>query len=347
LFPSVVFQLQDAAEDLGIQDAASLQAALTAAAAAGTAAAASNTSLTAAAAAGAPDAASKQAAAGPKLQEGSSGTSASTDQPHAVLASVAAASGLTDQEELQLALSTFRILQPSLQALGNDPKLVRRACSMYEKAVAHDIAEKRDFLAAAALYGILRQEAITSAAQLRLALAMHSAVKKEGIRDAGDLHSAVVLASSARQAGVSDPSKLSRLLASPQDMSQGPHSVTGTSSLSARQGGLQPSLSQRVVGMHNADSGQPGAAGESPHDAVLCWLEAELDSRAPVFEDDASFIREVADGEVLAQDIAAQQELDRWAGGYNGAVAECYCVTPVAQCAGNDGYIWLHRRYGF
>lgn len=329
--------MQDAAEDVGIQDAASLQAALTAAAAAGTAAAASNTALTAAAAAGTAGAASKQAAAGPKLQEGSSGTSASADQPHAVLASATAASGHTDPEELQLALSTFRILQPSLQALGNDPKLVRRACSMYEKAVTHGIAEKRDFLAAAALYGILRQEAITSAVQLRLALAMHSAVKKEGVRDADDLHSAVALASSARQAGVSDPSKLTRLLTSPQAAPQGSSSAasltagsaTGLpfSSLCARRDDMRSSSLQGVEGMHDADSRRPGAQRESS-DAVLRWLESELDSKAPVFEDDASFIREVVEGEVLAQDIAAQQELDRCAG----AIPELIQIGTSGGC---------------
>jgi hypothetical protein len=256
-----------------------------------------------------------------QLQDGSSSPSGSLDSSAAPLSSVVAAAGVTDPQELQLALSTFRALQPALQALGNDPKLVRRACSMYAKAVTHGIAEKRDFLAAAALYGILRQEGVSSAAQLRLALAVHSAVKKEGIRDTQDLHSAVALASSARQAGVSDPSKLTRLLASPQAAPQGSSSAAGLtvgsatglkfSSLCARQGDVQSTSLQGVQCMQNEDSGRPVAERESPHDAVLCWLESELDSRSAVFDDDAAFIREVAEGEVLAQDVAAQQELDR------------------------------------
>jgi len=64
--------------------------------------------------------------------------------------------------------------------------------------------------------------------------------------------------------------------------------------------------------MHNADSGRTGTERDPADvDTVLCWLESELDSRATVFEDDADFIREVVEGQVLAQDIAAQQELDR------------------------------------
>jgi hypothetical protein len=44
---------------------------------------------------------------------------------------------------------------------------------------------------------------------------------------------------------------------------------------------------------------------------MLSGLEADWTSKAPLFDDDAAFIREVVDGEVLAPDMQVQMELDR------------------------------------
>jgi hypothetical protein len=44
---------------------------------------------------------------------------------------------------------------------------------------------------------------------------------------------------------------------------------------------------------------------------MLSGLESDWTSKAPLFDDDAAFIREVVDGEVLAPDMQVQMELDR------------------------------------
>jgi hypothetical protein len=90
---AAALELQNAAEDQGIKDAASLQAALAEAA----------------------SAAANAAAAAAKAQEDDSSLPAHVDRSHVVLGSVVAASGLSDPDELQLALNTFRHLRPALQ----------------------------------------------------------------------------------------------------------------------------------------------------------------------------------------------------------------------------------------
>jgi hypothetical protein len=354
-------ELQSAAEEQGVKDGASLQAALAAAASAAAATAAATAAKTE-----------------------SSGLPPNVDRSHVVLGSVVAASGVTDPDELQLALSTFRHLRPALQAHGNDPKLARRACSMYAAAATHGIADKRDFLAAAALYGVLREDGITSAGELRLAVAMYTAVREEGILDPDDLHTAIALATIARDEGLSDPRELHHVLAAtrgamPQHFAAGANGAAthlgglrAMGGLEAAEGSAAAALQHQVQTLHTQleqeksarskyarqleqqavewmsqvkllkeyiDSlrakmpqasagglpslrmpsglqGVPSNAGSDrrssdPANAMLSGLESDWASKAPLFDDDAAFIREVVDGEVLAPDMAVQMELDR------------------------------------
>jgi hypothetical protein len=181
-------KLQAAAEDEGITDAAGLSAALAAAAA--TAAAAAH--------------------AAPAQQQSSSAAGAHDDDASR-LGAVVLAQGVTDAQELQTALSTYRHLRRDGHAF--DARNARRACSMYAAAQAQGIADKRDFMAAAALYGVLREDGITSAGELRLAVAMYGAVREEGILDPEDLHAAIELASIARDEGLANSDELRSVLA--------------------------------------------------------------------------------------------------------------------------------------
>lgn len=287
-----------------------------------------------------------------------------------------------------------------LQAHGNDPKLARRACSMYAAAVTHGIADKRDFLAAAALYGVLREDGITSAGELRLAVAMYTAVREEGILDPDDLHTAIALATIARDEGLSDPRELSRLLQTTRGAMPQHYAANGSPSpthlgglramggLEAAEGTAAAALQQQVLTLHaqleqektarskyarqleqqavewmsqvkllkeyidslRAKMPQASAAGMpnlkmpsglqgmssnagserrgSDPAVLLSGLESDWASKAPLFEDDASFIREVVDGEVLAPDMAVQMELDR-------------CDRRVLRLRGHAGPRWL------
>jgi len=98
---------------------------------------------------------------------------------HNSLGAVAEAQGVSDPDELSSMLSALRHLKKDGQYF--DPKHVRRACSMYQAAIMQGIADKRDFMAAAALYGVLRDDDITNAKELRLAIAMYSALGEEGM----------------------------------------------------------------------------------------------------------------------------------------------------------------------
>jgi hypothetical protein len=181
-------KLQAAAEDEGITDAAGLAAALAAAAAAAAAA----------------------ASAAPAQQQSSSAASPQNDEASR-LGAVVLAQGVSDPQELQTALNTYRHLRRDGHAF--DARNARRACSMYAAAQAHGIADKRDFMAAAALYGVLREDGITSAGELRLAVAMYGAVREEGILDPEDLHAAIELASIARDEGLANSDELRSVLA--------------------------------------------------------------------------------------------------------------------------------------
>jgi hypothetical protein len=179
-------KLQAAAEDEGITDAAGLSAALAAAAAAAAAHAA-------------------------PVQQQSSSAAGAHDDDASRLGAVVLAQGVTDAQELQTALNTYRHLRRDGHAF--DARNARRACSMYAAAQAQGIADKRDFMAAAALYGVLREDGITSAGELRLAVAMYGAVREEGILDPEDLHAAIELASIARDEGLANSDELRSVLA--------------------------------------------------------------------------------------------------------------------------------------
>jgi hypothetical protein len=67
------------------------------------------------------------------------------------------------------------------------------------------------------------------------------------------------------------------------------------------------------AGLQGSAASNPGSDrhGSDPGANLLSGLESDWASKAPLFDDDAAFIREVVDGEVLAPDMAVQLELDR------------------------------------
>lgn len=369
---TVALKLHQAAEDEGITDAASLSAALAAAAAAASTGAA----------------VSSRGVAAPAKQSSSAG---GQDDEARSLGAIAVAQGVTDPTELQVALSTYRHLRRDGHAF--DPRNARRACSMYAAAQTHGIADKRDFMAAAALYGVLREDGITSANELRLAVAMYTAVRGEGILDPEDLHQAVELAGIARDEGLGNANELRAVLAASRGgylyaagaaaaadaKGRGIQQLDRLGSLRTANGTGEGSvaealLQQQVAALqHQLESekaarskyakqleqqavewmgqvkllkeyidslrskmpthssggapmpslqlptsppvqlGPRGASsgGGSEAKKLVQNLESDWAAKAPLFDDDAAFIREVVDGEVLAPDMQVQLELDR------------------------------------
>eukprot|EP00878_Enallax_costatus_P030636 GHUV01033396.1.p1 GENE.GHUV01033396.1~~GHUV01033396.1.p1 ORF type:complete len:207 (-),score=76.64 GHUV01033396.1:680-1300(-) len=70
-------------------------------------------------------------------------------------------------------------------------------------------------------------------------------------------------------------------------------------------GGLPP----LQLPSHSKISSGGGSESKAAH--ILRQLDSDWSAKSPLFEDDAAFIQEVVDGEVLAPDMQVQVELDR------------------------------------
>ncbi|WIA33590.1 hypothetical protein OEZ86_006714 [Tetradesmus obliquus] len=250
-------KLQAAAEDEGITDAAGLAAALAAAAAAAAAA----------------------ASAAPVQQQQQSSSVSPQDDEASRLGAVVLSQGVSDAQELQTALNTYRHLRRDGHAF--DARNARRACSMYAAAQSHGIADKRDFMAAAALYGVLREDGITSAGELRLAVAMYGAVREEGILDPEDLHAAIQLASIARDEGLANSDELRSVLAASRGSyyyAPGMRSSAGAAAADAN-GHSAAAAAAALGGLRASASGeQHGSLTEAMLQQQVAALSHQLDS---------------------------------------------------------------------